>query len=127
VKNTLQPLSQDFSNLIGIPYETLDCWGVAKEFYKIVFRYDLLDYYDHAPNDNEIAKDLIAKSKSDFEEVETPEYGDILLINLQGIPCHIAIYLSPSTILHTVKGSGCLVDRYSRWTKMVRSIHRVKR
>ena len=123
-------ISQAFSDLaliqlIGTPYEELDCWGVVREFYRH-HDINLKEYYEDAPNNTEISAGLIAKYRTDFDEVKEPRYGDIILINLLGLPSHIAVFLGEGLILHTKKGTGCMIDRLHRWEKQVVSYYRVR-
>lgn len=115
-----------FTCLIGTPYQDLDCWGIAREFYHLQFNMDLKRYYDNAPNDLKIANKLIYSSIGDFEKVTIPKFGDIVLINLYGIEAHIGIYINEQQLLHTTRNSGCVLDRMERWKKMIVGFYRVK-
>ena len=116
-----------YANLIGISYEKLDCWGIAREFYKLEFGFELKRYYDKAPNDSSIANKLIYSSMGDFEKVTTPNFGDIILINLEGIESHIGIYINDQQLLHTSSRTGCMLDRMSKWNRLVVGYYRVKK
>ena len=56
----------NYSELIGIPYDKLDCWGIALEFYRKVFNIELKRYYDEVPNNRDIAKNLIYHNLSNL-------------------------------------------------------------
>lgn len=121
------PNIPDFSKLIGTPYETLDCWGIVREFYKIVYGLELKQYYGEIPETRDMARNIVYASMKDFEEIKTgKQFGDILLIKLFGIESHIAVYLGNGTMLHTSKHSGCLIEKMTRWEKLVVGIYRVK-
>ena len=49
MKNIPLKTTQDYSSLIGIPYEKKDCWGVVVSFYKLVFDIELNPYYQDIP------------------------------------------------------------------------------
>lgn len=115
----------DYSSLIGTSYEKLDCWGIAREFYFLVFGIELKRYYEDIPQNREITKDLVYSNKGDFKKVEVPKFGDLILIKIRGIESHIAIYLDESLILHTQHKIGCVVDRKSRWDKLIVGYYRV--
>jgi len=119
-------LYPSYVKLLGIPYKKLDCWGVAREFYRLELGIDLKRYYDQAPNDNQVAKNLIYTNAGDFEAVTKPTFGNIVLINLNGIEAHIGIYLNEQQFLHTTIHSGCVVDRIAKWEKMFVGYYRVK-
>lgn len=119
-------MNKDYSCLIGIPYEKYDCWGIVREWYKIVYGIELKHYYSEVPNDRNIANSLIYSSMGDFKKVETPEFGDIVLIKLFGVESHIAVYLGDGLILHTSKNTGCIIDRLSKWGKVVTGYFRIE-
>jgi len=116
------------AKMIGTPYEVLDCWGVAKEFYSLELGVELKHYYKDAPNDSGIANNLIYSNMGDFHKVEgLPKYGDIVLIKLMGIESHIAIFLGGGKILHTSKKTGCVIDNiYPKWEKAITGYFRIK-
>jgi cell wall-associated NlpC family hydrolase len=114
-----------YAKLIGTPYEVLDCWGIAREFYIMEFGIELGRYYEEIPNDRDIARDLIYTNKGDFKKVLVPAFGDIILIKLFGVESHIAVYLGEGKILHTSKHHGCYIDNLSKWEKLVTSFYRV--
>ena len=129
MKSTLPLLTQDYSNLIGTPYEKLDCWGVVVSFYQICFGVELKRYYDSPPNDVHKANNLISSNIGDFipiEDMQDMIFGDILLIYLFGVESHIAVYLGNGKILHTQKKVGCMVDRLCRWKDRVSRVGRLR-
>lgn len=126
-KNTLPQTSQDYSKLIGIPYETLDCWGIVREFYKIVFNIELRAYYEIVPETREMAKSIVYNSMADFIEVNDRVFGDIFLIKIFGVESHIAVYLGNGTMLHTSKHSGCIIEKVARWEKLIVGTYRARR
>jgi cell wall-associated NlpC family hydrolase len=114
-----------YSSLIGVPYLELDCWGIAREFYRLQFNTELKRYYDEIPQNRAIAENLIYTNKGDFKKIESPEFGDIILIKLFGVESHIAIYLGGGKILHTSKNHGCHIDSLKKWEKVVVAFYRV--
>jgi cell wall-associated NlpC family hydrolase len=116
-----------YFNLIGTPYERLDCWGIVREFYKLVFNLELKQYYEEVPETRDMAKNIVYASMKDFEEVTGPrQFGDIFLIRLFGIESHIAVYLGNGTMLHTSKHSGCLIEKTARWERLIVGTYRIK-
>lgn len=125
LKNTRLRYTQDFSKLLGTPYAEKDCYGIVVEFYRIVFGIEMKRYYDEIPSDRDNAKALIYSSMGDFKKVEKPEFGDLLLIRLYGIESHIAVYLGEGLMLHSTLHSGCVIERTSRWEKLIVGYYRV--
>ena len=126
MKNIAQNYTQDYFKLIGIPYSEKDCWGIVCEFYRIVFNIHLKQYYETVPENRDIAKSIVYDSMKDFVEVKECKFGDLLLIKLFGVESHIAVYLGEGKMLHTSEHSGCLIERTSRWEKLIVGIYRVK-
>lgn len=118
-------MQKDFRHLIGIPYKEKDCWGVVTQFYKDVFSIELKSYYTDIPETKDIAKNIIYSSKGDFQLVENRKFGDIFLIKLLGVECHIAVYIGDGMVLHTTEHSGCVIERVSRWEKRIVGTYRV--
>jgi cell wall-associated NlpC family hydrolase len=115
-------------SLVGTPYEKLDCWGVVVKFYDIFFGLSLAPYYSDIPDSAEKAEGLVRHAMKDFIRVGTPDMriGDIILIKLLGYESHIAVYLGKNKILHTNHKTGCVVDSFTRWEKMVVGVYRTK-
>lgn len=120
-------MDADYSKLIGVSYSELDCWGVVREWYKIVYGIELKHYYNEIPNNRDITNNLIYSNMGDFKRVISPEFGDIILIKLFGVESHIAVYLGEGKIIHTSKNTGCMVDRLSKWEKVVTGYFRVEK
>lgn len=128
MKNMSRVNTQDFSSLIGRSYSDIDCWGVVREFYKREFGIELKRYYDDIPSSKDEAKSLIYSHMAEFEKVQKPEEkGDILLIKIMGVESHIAVYLGDGKMLHTSIPTGCIVDKLSKWERMVTGVYRVRK
>lgn len=97
------------------------------EFYKRVFNVALKRYYDEIPQNRDIAKSLIYSSMGDFTSVEEKDlqFGDLILIKMQGVESHIAVYLGDGRMLHTTIHSGCVIDRIHRWKHLIVGYYRV--
>jgi cell wall-associated NlpC family hydrolase len=126
VNPTGQQISQDFSNLIGTPYEKRDCWGIVVDFYKQVLNMELAPYYSEVPESRGMAQAMVYTARKDFNKVKEPIFGDIILIKMLGFESHIAVYLGEGKILHTQHKTGCIIDSLARWEKMVVGFYRPK-
>ena len=121
-----QQITQDYSSLIGRPYSELDCWQLVREFYRIVFNAHLKAYYDNIPETRDIAKSIVYDSMRDFIKVSDRQFGDLFLIKMLGVECHIAVYLGDGLMLHTSISSGAIIERVARWEKMIVGTYRAK-
>lgn len=128
MKNIHHKILQACSNLVGTPYENKHCWQVVVSFYKQVYDYELYQYVSEVPSNQEINK-IVKCCEKDFIKLSSdtePQAGDILLISLMGVECHIGVYIGGGQFLHTTKHSGCVVERLARWQSRIRGIYRVK-
>lgn len=126
MKSTRLRTSQGFSNLIGIPYEKKDCWAIARDFYSQVLGIELKHYYEDSGQRPEHAENLIYTAMGDFAKVDKPQYGDLILIRIAGVECHIAIYLGVGKMLHSSKYKGSVIESMGRWMPVIVGYYRPK-
>ena len=108
-------MNTDISFLIGIPYEKMDCWGLAREFYKQMYGVELKHYFKDMPEDRKGKRDLIYTNKGDFVEVDMPKFGDLIVFAIRGIESHIGIYIDATYFLHSSRGIGSVLEKLERW------------
>ena len=90
----------NFNKYIGLPYQEngrtvdgVDCWGLARLFYKQELSIDLPDYSDlYVGSWDEQVSKLINYHKDSWQQVSKPDLGDLCLFNIYGEPAHIGIY-----------------------------------
>lgn len=111
---------------IGVPYKKLDCWGLAQTFYDEVMGYKLPTYYTVRPYEDEEINNEIYKYIPQFQIIERPTTGDLILLRVTSLPCHIGIYLNEEIFLHTTKTTGAIVDKLDRWNKRIEGFYKVK-
>lgn len=129
MKNTPPKTSLDFSKFVGIPYTRLDCWGLVRHYYRLVFNIHLKQYYDLAPNDQAISAEYIQKSLKDFDRIDLKEVkaGDLLVVEILGLSSHIAVCIGGGNMLHTTEGVGSTIEPISRWQRRVTGVYRLKK
>lgn len=127
MKGTRLPISPDYSSLIGIPYSEMNCWDLAKAFYLKVFCIELKhSYYGPSP-DRQETQNLIYSNRGEFAKVEgTPKFGDLIIMKIDGLESHIAIYLKHGTFIHSSKTTGSVIDRCEAWKNKIRGYYRHK-
>ncbi len=118
--------AKDYSKFVGISYKELNCWDLAVKFYYEILGIDLRNFYSGPVPDRVSTKNLIYTNIGEFERVERPEFGDIILMKFRGIESHIAIYVGGGKFLHSTVVSGSVIDRVSRWHLLVVGYYRVK-
>ena len=118
-----------YSHLIGVSYDTLNCWQLCQKFYSSVLSINLSDYF-FDPNyteDKNYVNSLIRANDQDFHKVKSPQFGDLITLRIRGIECHIAVYVGNGLILHTQKKTGSVIDRLSRWQPFVAGYYSIKK
>lgn len=110
---------------VGRDYEKYNCFDLAKEFYAVEFNLSLKNYFEGevVPNRKEI-ECLVKTSTGDFNKVDEPVFGDIIVINLYGYASHIGIYLGEGRFLHSVRKIGSCMDSITRYSKMIEGYYR---
>jgi cell wall-associated NlpC family hydrolase len=88
---------------------------------------ELKPYYSETPESKGFAQAMVFSAKKDFEPVSVPEFGDILLMKLLGFESHIGVYLGDGKILHTQFKTGCVIDSFSKWEKILVGCYRPKK
>jgi hypothetical protein len=117
----------NINKFIGIPYEKKNCWDLAVDFYKDILGIELKNYYSGpTPLLRSDTKDLIYTNKGDFEKVLDPKFGDVVLIKLFGVECHLGIVLDSEKFLHTRRGAGSIIEPLNRYKTLITGYYRVK-
>lgn len=117
----------DFSSLIGIPYERCNCWELAVKFYLLCLNIELHGIYDdrHTP-DRDATRNLVYSNIGEFDRVEKPQFGDIILLKIRNVESHISVYVGEGKMLHTSRTTGSIVERIERWKPLIVGYYRVK-
>lgn len=124
MKNTPPKITLDsFHNYIGIDYEKYDCYEIIQKFYQEVLGKNLDNLYSSRP-DKEKTSDFISNEKERFIEVEKPEFGDIIVFNVFGIPCHVGMYVNKDVFFHSRKTTNSCLEKLSIWKKRVVGYYR---
>lgn len=113
---------------IGRPYEEYNCFDLVKEFYADFYKLDLKHYFEgtDVPDKNTI-QSLIVTNKGDFVEVsDRPHFGDIVVIRLYGVECHIGVCVNSKEFLHSLKKTGSSLDRLERYHRVIAGFYRHK-
>ena len=119
----------NFDKYIGLPYQEngrstsgVDCWGLARLFYKHELNIELPDYSDlYSGSWDEQVTKLINYHKDSWEETKKPELGDLCLFNIYGEPAHIGIYVGDSKFLHARDGQDSVIESLNNplWKRRV--------
>ena len=112
---------------IGLPYQEngrdwqgVDCWGLARLFYKNEFNIDLPSYAEQYAGsyDPEVLK-LVQSNTDNWTGKTLPVYGDLCLFNIYGEPRHVGVYIGDNKFLHSREGRDSVVESLQspQWAK----------
>lgn len=115
-----------FRKYIGRDYGTYNCFDLVKEFYKDQFNLELSHYFEGDVPARKQIESLIVSNKGDFVEIseKDKQFGDIVVIRLYGIECHMGVVIHGGRFLHSARNIGSLMDRLERYNKMIAGYYR---
>lgn len=123
-------------SLVGLPYAEngrsvngMDCYGLLWLVYSEYFHTGvpaLSDVYTGEVTKEDLSV-LVDTKSSAWSKTDTPNVGDVILFRM-GNRRHVGIWLSKSTMLHSVEHSGTCIERYDniRWKAKIIGIYRHK-
>jgi len=108
----------NYDKYIGLPYlengrteAGVDCWGLARLYYKDQFNIDLPSYTDEYDGGQDPAIISVINSHIDnWEELTAPNIGDLCLFNIMGEPTHVGIYVGDNKFLHCRENMDSVVE-----------------
>jgi cell wall-associated NlpC family hydrolase len=109
---------------VGKPYTTYNCWDLVKNLYNDIYDLDVHQYYGLDVPDYKECESLIKTNKGEFFKVERSQPGDIMLLRVLGIECHIGLFIGSGRFIHSLKTSGVVIDSVSRYSTRVTGYYR---
>ncbi|MDR1278649.1 MAG: C40 family peptidase [Treponema sp.] len=109
---------------VGIPFASggrdrsgADCYGLARLVRVEQFGDNLpLLSGDYADADNFTETEALMRARRPLlagVPVENPEAGDVCVLKFHGLPVHLGICVGGGWMLHTLKGTGSVLQRIS--------------
>lgn len=101
----------NYSKYIGLPYVDngrdttgVDCWGLARLFYKGELNIDLPSYVESysGGSDPQIVE-AVSIYKDNWQLESTGNPGDLCLFNILGEPTHVGIYIGDNKFYTVAK------------------------
>lgn len=122
-----------YDKYVGIPYlengrteSGIDCWGLARLFYKQEFNIELPSYDTEymGSYDPKVSK-AINYYKDNWTKTSAPKLGDLCLFNILGEPTHVGLYLENSKFLHARDGHSSVIEslKSSAWNRRLEGIY----
>lgn len=115
----------DVSRYAAIPFAEkgrdmtgCDCWGIVYLVYRDLLGIELPLYTEKYQNteDEKVLAAAINGEKVKWEEVETPEAGNVVLMRLKGQPMHVGVFIGGGMFIHCLSGSGTVIERVNSIT-----------
>jgi cell wall-associated NlpC family hydrolase len=116
-------MERNLSHYIGRNYEQVNCWDLVREFYLKEFGIELRQYYGKDLTSTE-QQSLILSNRGSFTKVADPQFGDLMLLKLYGIECHIGIFIGEGKFLHSIKTTGSVLDSLDRYKHLISGYYR---
>lgn len=122
-----------YDKYIGIPYKEsgrdengIDCWGLARLFYKQELGIDLPSYETETVRsfDPKLSKS-VEEFISNWTKTAAPKLGDLCLFNILGEPIHVGLYLENGRFLHAREGHSSVIESIKKpnWNKRLEGIY----
>lgn len=133
----------EYSDLIGIPFEyggrgpdSYDCYGLLMELHKRQGK--IVPDYRSTSDSQVVAETMRAsienkvwiakwqkKFPRDIPAIASLEAGDVLLLKIKGLPCHVGMVTGRDQFVHTWEGvGGVLTERASLWKQRILGIYK---
>lgn len=119
--------------MIGLPFKAggrgpvyYDCYGLVRLFYEKCYEITLPTHTGYSETLTERSSAMIAANLCEWVEVADPQYGDVILFNIDGRPNHIGIYLDRDTMLHTSRSKDSCIEKFKRsyWLNKIEGYYR---
>lgn len=112
--DTTKYMALPFKNK-GRTMEGVDCWGLCLLVYKNEYGTELPsmeELYTKSNNGKEVSAVVgFGKDHIEYIQKEMPEYGDLVIFNMKGNPCHVGIYIGFNRVLHILAGTNSVCER----------------
>lgn len=112
----------------GRDWNGVDCWGLVHLFYKEEFGIQLPPYLDVNEKWDEVGKiaAVMGVEKNKWKKVAIPQFGDVIMFNIVGIPVHVGIALDKKMMLHALDKVGVSIEPYKslKWEFRLEGFYR---
>lgn len=124
---------------IGVPfvdrghdYSGWDCWNLLCLFHREVLGISIPSYAEgysdagHSAESRRVLTDLFQKGMASWRRVESPEPGDVVLLNIGGRPLHVGLAIGGGLMLHTERQINTVIERLASpmWARRIEGFYR---
>lgn len=120
-----------YEDLIGIPFKEhgrdkkgFDCYGIAIEIYKRNGKI-LHDVFYETITEESISKNAFLSNEVTEKHLNNISEDDIILINVNGNPNHIGVYIGEGLFIHSTKNFGVIIEPLKRYKKRIKGVYKV--
>lgn len=112
---------------------TFDCWGfvrhIEREQFGVADLPDLVTEYPSAEDHRSVAEVVEryeAELATSWRRSEWPQPGDIIILNIAGMPWHCGVAVGGDWMMHMLKGVNVGVEHFTRepWRNRVEGFYR---
>lgn len=104
-----------------------DCWGLYREAYLRDFGLRLPDYGEcyHTADDTHSVGSVLLRELAHWHRVTELQKGALIVLNVARRPFHCAYALDAHQMLHTLPGSGSVIEQIHspRWVRRIEGIY----
>lgn len=98
----------------GREIDGLDCWGLARLVYREEFGIELPSFAgEYDIDDPKLLHEIIVQQKENWEPLNQPEAGCLVVFRMFGAESHIGIAVSPTQFLHTREKYTSAIENFS--------------
>lgn len=109
-----------------------DCWGLIILLYKHFYDEDLETYPEITLPSIKACREASEKlqkallGQTQLSKVDTPQFGDAVLINVMGEPLHIGFCIDETQMIHTGKNHGVVIENFRemKWKTKISGFYR---
>lgn len=124
------------SKYVGLPFEqhgrgpdTFDCWGLARWVLLQEYNIHVPSYaenYEAVFKHDEVAKAVMDGLSVNWNRVDKPQTGDLVIFNIFGKPVHVALVLDKIHFLHCPEDDMSRIERLNNrfWERRVEGFYR---
>lgn len=114
------------NNFIGIPFEEKDCFQLAREVYKKIHNYDMLQTEVKHYESEKIAKAFMSESSKWYKV--TPQKGVIVAIRYcpmhPKLVTHFGVMIDDNRMIHTTAKTGSIIENISNYKHIIEGFYR---
>jgi len=108
----------------GSTWNGCDCWGLVRLVYEEELGITLPAhdvYIDDSPESRQAAAEEAKAERQNWRRVDIPQPYDVVLLRIEGMPCHAGVVVDGRHFLHITSGSESSLEQLygTHWRKRI--------